>query len=378
MNWFVSMYLWLFTDMDIKDHRHFKIHGLSDRYLPPQRLEQVLTKLNEEVRCRTVGESVGQRPIYAIELGKGPVRVLIWSQMHGNESTTTRALLDFLMAYAKDAQIKERLSRLSICILPMLNPDGALAYTRENANEIDLNRDAGARSEPETRVLFSVFETFKPHYCFNLHDQRTRYGVGEPPVSANLSFLAPAADAEKSVTTARETAMKLIAHLTNKLQREYQVDVGRYDDEFNPDCVGDTFTKMGIPCILFESGFFPGDYSREKTRMYMYYALLLALDGIADIENLPESTGIYFEIPENKTCFADIILRNVVSSKTNTAEDIILNYEEELVNGVIEFIPALLSEEYAQTYHGHRVYDLSKKSDTDHILSDPDLRKFIE
>ncbi|MGA0942670.1 MAG: M14 family zinc carboxypeptidase, partial [Flavobacteriaceae bacterium] len=62
------------------------------RYLPPDVLFQVL---KEHAELEKIGHSVEGRPIYALRLGKGPVKLLAWSQMHGNESTTTRGLFDF-------------------------------------------------------------------------------------------------------------------------------------------------------------------------------------------------------------------------------------------------------------------------------------------
>jgi hypothetical protein len=46
-------------------------------------------------------------------------------------------------------------------------------YTRLNANEVDLNRDSQNLTQPESKVLREIFDLFQPHYCFNLHDQRT-------------------------------------------------------------------------------------------------------------------------------------------------------------------------------------------------------------
>jgi hypothetical protein len=58
-------------------------------------------------------------------------------------------------------------------------------YTRLNANEVDLNRDSQNLTQPESKVLREIFDLFQPHYCFNLHDQRTIFGVstGKPAVS---------------------------------------------------------------------------------------------------------------------------------------------------------------------------------------------------
>ena len=67
----------------------------------------------------------------------------MWSQMHGNESTTTKALFDvFNTLISNNPIIKHILNACTLYIIPILNPDGAEAYTRVNANAVDLNRDA--------------------------------------------------------------------------------------------------------------------------------------------------------------------------------------------------------------------------------------------
>ena len=59
----------------------------------------------------------------------------------------------------------------------MLNPDGAEAYTRVNAQGIDLNRDVIDVKALESQVLQQVLKKVNPQYCFNLHDQRTIFSV---------------------------------------------------------------------------------------------------------------------------------------------------------------------------------------------------------
>ncbi|MBA3972474.1 MAG: peptidase M14, partial [Bacteroidetes bacterium] len=53
-------------------------------------------KTNPLFEIREVGQSVQSRSIKLITCGDGPVKVLLWSQMHGNEATATMALLDLL------------------------------------------------------------------------------------------------------------------------------------------------------------------------------------------------------------------------------------------------------------------------------------------
>ena len=115
--------------------------------------------------------------------------------MHGNESTSTKGLLDFLNFLQNDIENATLiLEEYTFCVIPMLNPDGAELYTRVNANEIDLNRDFQNLTQPESRLLMGLYQDFKPDFCFNLHDQRSIFGVGTTGKPATISFLAPSFD----------------------------------------------------------------------------------------------------------------------------------------------------------------------------------------
>ena len=132
--------------------------GFGDRYLAPESFEAILPEIQELASASKVGESVSGRPIYGLKLGRGTIRILMWSQMHGNESTTTRALLDLLLASGRDEEIQQLFEAFTLYLIPILNPDGAAAYTRNNANDVDLNRDAhrhvpSPRSKPYSLCL---------------------------------------------------------------------------------------------------------------------------------------------------------------------------------------------------------------------------------
>src|SRR5262245_3791543 len=74
-----------------------------------------------------VGESLENRSINMITVGTGPFRVLLWSQMHGDEPTATAALfdiLDYFQRHRSDPGVEGLLSALTLYIVPMLNPDG--------------------------------------------------------------------------------------------------------------------------------------------------------------------------------------------------------------------------------------------------------------
>ena len=119
--------------------------------------------------------------------------------MHGNESTTTKAIFD-LFNYFELADSKALLEACTLLIIPILNPDGAEAYTRFNKNQVDLNRDAQALTQSESKILRTSFESFKPHFCFNMHGQRTIFSAGNTSNSAVLSFLSPSENIEDRKT----------------------------------------------------------------------------------------------------------------------------------------------------------------------------------
>ena len=74
------------------------------RYFPPSYLEERLKNFNSNVKRTVLGKSVNGLPVYQLQIGNGDQNILMWSQMHGNETTTTIALLDFISWVLKPEQ----------------------------------------------------------------------------------------------------------------------------------------------------------------------------------------------------------------------------------------------------------------------------------
>lgn len=322
----------------LKHYEAFKETALAGRYINATHISKPLEKASSNFDVNILGKSTNGEPIHLIKVGTGEIKILMWSQMHGNESTTTKAIFDLLNVFSEftqDALIKNILGACTINIVPMLNPDGAKAYTRTNANRIDLNRDAKDLSEIESRVLRKHFEEFQPDFCFNLHDQRTIFSAGENPFPATLSFLTPSEDIERSVTRGREESMKVIGAIYKDLSKHLPNRIGRYDDGYNVNCTGDTFQNLGVPTILFEAGHSAEDYSREKTREYVFYAILSGLNAIATQSYKEITTSVYFEIPENEKLFYDLILRN--AEVKGAIVDVAIQFREILKDKEVKF-----------------------------------------
>ncbi len=354
------------------NHSEFKEESAIGRYITSETLRLNWQKKLKKPFVESIGNSVNDEPILSLTLGSGQKKVLMWSQMHGNESTTTKAVLDMVnFLLSKEEWANSILENCTLKIVPILNPDGAKAYTRVNANQIDLNRDAKERTQPESTVLRTLFEEFQPDFCFNLHDQRTLFSVGNSEKPATLSFLSPASNKERDVTPTRELAMRLIVGMNQLLQTLIPEQVGRYDDGFNENCIGDTFQMLGVPTVLFEAGHFRGDYGRESTRTYVFYALIEALDILAHNKIKDFSFQDYFEIPENEKLFFDILIKNpnVVNPNLNEEHHIGIRFKEVLVNQSIVFEPELAEKGVLKGYFGHEVLDCRIETDLNLISS---------
>ena len=348
-------------------YESIKENTLHGRYITYEHISGILANLPNIFEVAEIGRSVNDLPIHSITFGHGSNKILMWSQMHGNESTTTKAVFDLLKGFQTDLELFTTiLKQCTIKIIPILNPDGAKAYTRINANLVDLNRDAQDRSQPESKILRKCFDGFKPNFCFNLHGQRTIFNVGNTPKPATISFLAPAFDENRSISESRLKSMRLIVAMDHVLQKLIPGQIGRYDDGFNANCVGDTFQMLNVPTVLFEAGHYESDYDREETRRFICIAMVSALLAISEntLELLDEKA--YFNIPDNNKLFYDILIINayiINSKKYKKGDKIALLFKEVLQNGKIAFDPVVEKIGNLENCFGHKTFDCSNKSD---------------
>jgi hypothetical protein len=355
-----------------------KEKSISGRYLTLESIEPLLGKMNTNNQLSIIGKSVLGKPIYKYQIGNGKLKILLWSQMHGNESTTTKGLFDFLNLLNGSTELaKELLAKFSFYCIPMLNPDGAKRYTRLNANEVDLNRDSQDLTQPESKVLRASFESFKPDYCYNLHDQRTIFGVASTGKPATMSFLAPSYNEEREVNECRLKAINLIAGINTVLQQYIPNQIGRFDDSFNINCIGDTFQTLGAATVLFEAGHFPNDYQREETRKYVFMALVSSFTILSENDIVDNRIDNYLSIPQNKVVFYDFIYKNVklnydgVEKITNFAAQ----YKEELIENDILFNAYIVEIGELEGYYGHFEYDAKEAVYKDEFGGFPKLNQ---
>lgn len=370
-------------------------------YFPPSSVDNVLSSLarHKNINVSVVGFSVNAQPIHMLSYGDGPFKVLAWSQMHGNETTTTIALLKLLTNLCTDnskseftkVQLRELNDQISLYAIPQLNPDGSLAHFRENAKAIDLNRDFQQLSQPESSILFDVFNAIQPDLCLNLHEQRSIFASGKNGKPTTLAFLAPSTEHKIPITNARLQAMHYINIIKTSLKSDLNCHIARYDDEYNPNCVGEKFTSLGTPTILFEAGYITGDPKRRLTPDKVYQALKSLLFVIPSKLNDIASDVIekeYNTIPKNEIQYVDILLKNVnlrIKNKTEKHDVLYANLKPILKGSNIQLIPIMVKREKYDNPKSHYTLECPKYNvintqmyGDDVQLNATFLRRFIE
>jgi len=295
-------------------------------------LEQ-LKKLG--VTVNEVGRSNANREIYQVEWGTGPLKIFMWSQMHGDEPTATSALVD-MFAHLQNNRDKESVKKIretmTIRAVPMLNPDGAELYQRRNLQGIDINRDALDLKTPEARLLKKLRDDWNPSIGFNLHDQNHLTTVGNTPSQAAISLLAVFGDAAKTVTPGHERNQRILSAIVAALRKFIPGHIAQYSDEWTPSAFGDNFSAWGTPTVLIETGALHG-----KDKMFLvkmnFVAFMTALSVLASGSEKTQDASLYLGLPENGSgAVCDIIFRraNIVrkdGSPIPYPADIVINTE---------------------------------------------------
>jgi N-acyl-D-amino-acid deacylase len=263
------------------------------------------------LRVEQIAESVEGRAIRAVHFGHGPTRVLLWSQMHGDEPTATMALADLFAFLGTDHPLARRLAdRLTVVAVPMLNPDGAQRFQRRNAMGIDINRDARALVTPEGRALKTIRDRVEPHFGFNLHDQNVRTRVGDTPRQAAIALLAPPWAESRDDDDVRERAARVAGLMRLAVDSLVDGRMARYDDAYSPRAFGDAMQGWGTSTVLVESGGWDGDPEKQHLRLANFVGILAALEGIATDAYRAVSPDWYRSLPFNGRPATDLVLRS--------------------------------------------------------------------
>jgi len=332
-----------------ENHERYKKSEITTRRFKHADLVRWLKQYEEQkvIRSSPAGTSAEGRAIPLVEFGTGSTKVLLWSQMHGDEPTATMALVDILNFFAQEPNhrvTKTLREQLTLLILPMLNPDGAERFQRRTAHGIDMNRDAIRLQTPEARILKTTQEAYKPEFGFNLHDQDPRYTAGASKNVTAIALLAPSVDEQKSETPGVRRAKHVVATFAGVMNLFISGHLARYDDTFEPRAFGDNVQKWGTSTVLVESGGWKNDREKMFLRKLNFTGILTSLYAITTGAYQEAKLESYEQLPFNGKNLYDVIIRRAqVQLNANAPAvtvDIGINVEEqkESASGTIHLV----------------------------------------
>lgn len=356
-----------FSDFLWEEYARFRVDAFPTRHFQPDLFHDVVHRIaktpGNPLQVKEVGRSFEQRPIRLVTAGTGSTNVLLWSQMHGDESTATMAIADilnFLTITGQEETTKRLLASLTLHFLPVLNPDGALRCMRRTTQGIDMNRDALALVTPEARLLKQLQADLRPRFGYNLHDQELST-IGSSKSLTAIGLLAPAFDDEKSDNDVRRRAKLLASIFAGAVHEHAAGSVARYDDTFEPRAFGDNMQKWGTSTLLVESGHAINDPEKNLIRKLNFMGILTTFNSISTGEYERSDLSQYESLPFNGKKAYDVIVRNCSidhGSGMITRADLGISYQ---VDTHSESPPKLVDVGDLSTYTALKEIDGSKK-----------------
>jgi Zinc carboxypeptidase len=136
-----------------------------------RQLEALIARLGSYLQVEVIAELSYRNqpmPVHCLSLGSqsGEVPTIVYvGGIHGLEKIGTEVLLNYLQSIAEllewDGEWLDRLSKLRLVFVPIVNPIGVYRGTRCNGNNVDLMRNAPIHCVGKTKIYSG--QTFSPH-----------------------------------------------------------------------------------------------------------------------------------------------------------------------------------------------------------------------
>jgi hypothetical protein len=152
-------------------------------------IDECLKLKKKDVDVEEIGLSRHRNKILMTSVGKGDKRVLIVCRQHGNEPTSTEAMLEYVREIQNPTTKEHRhvKEKTKLYIIPIANPDGAKIFEhlcRKNKTSLltsyaarsnrlyrgDINRDHKKRKTTEAQAIYNTVKRIQPHLIIDLHN----------------------------------------------------------------------------------------------------------------------------------------------------------------------------------------------------------------
>lgn len=206
-------------------------------------------------------------------------RLLVLSGVHGNEHAGIVCVPEILARLeAEQATLRGVGGEVGVQILTPVNPVGAAALSRFNAEGYDVNRDFALFLTPEARAVREAFDGFRPDFVVSLHEgpQEAAFMFANEHVGAALATRLLAAMEREGTTlaerdyfgtTLRPRGLSPSSAASRAVMRLWAATL-----QMMP--TSEYAARRGVPELTLESGWRCAD---RAVRVRPHVALVLAL-----------------------------------------------------------------------------------------------------
>lgn len=122
------------------------------------------------IQSEIIGQGATGLDLMMYKIGNGPRNVLLLAQVHAPELSGRDALLSLMREWANssDPEFLAYLEQVTLLIIPTARPDSQTV--RNNANNVNLNRDHIRNTQPETRAIQKVVTDYSPAIGIDIHE----------------------------------------------------------------------------------------------------------------------------------------------------------------------------------------------------------------
>ena len=186
-------------------------------------------------------------------------RIMVCAGQHGNEFGAVRSVLSLSCRLASGSD-PGLLKRCVFILVPMVNPTGIIASTRENNEALDLNRDWSSLGAAETQYVDSLIRTWKPNLLVDAHEWTDALPTNGDEIEAPYCLVADQRSAVHSLAVKISAACGSVA-----------VDCSAAADK---SLFHRNYGCMGYGAFLLETAV--GDSYARKNALYLSAILTLA------------------------------------------------------------------------------------------------------
>lgn len=195
------------------------------------------------VETSLVGKSVQGRPLYLAETADRPEFILLIGRQHPPEVTGAIAMRSFIDTVLADTDLGRQFrARFKLAIVPLVNPDGvAGGHWRHNVNGVDVNRDWGPFTQPESQ---SVLRWVERHEAGG---EKLRLMLDFHSTFEDLFYTQPVSDDPVDFAS-----LWLGASAPRLPDFPFKHEANEVSEQ--PNSKNYFYTSRGIPAITYESG----------------------------------------------------------------------------------------------------------------------------